>query len=104
ELELNRCCPTKNLVDGNQRSVQCSSRSSLLNKPTGRRLSHFLHFLHNSGPDSHSGEIGQVGLLTAALAFFNTLTFVALPATATRFISRNIGSLQPKTAGAVART
>src|SRR5205809_1690637 len=49
-------------------------------------------------------EIGQVSLLTAALAFFNTLTLVALPATATRFISRNIGSLHPQAAGAVART
>ncbi len=49
-------------------------------------------------------EIGQVGLLTAALAFFNTLTLLALPATTTRFISRNIGSLQPQAAGAVART
>ena len=49
-------------------------------------------------------EIGQVGLLTAALAFFNALTLLALPATATRFISRNIGSLQPQAAGAVART
>jgi len=92
----------RTLVDRNQRGLQCSSWGSLPNKPTSRRLSHFLHLYVILARILTREEIGQVGLLTAALAFFNTLTLLALPATATRFISRNIGSLQPRAAGAVA--
>ena len=49
-------------------------------------------------------EIGQVSLLAAALAVFNTLTQLALPATATRYISSNLGTGQREVAGAVAKT
>ncbi len=49
-------------------------------------------------------EIGQVSLLAAALAVFNTLTQLALPATATRYISSSLGKGQREDGGAVART
>ncbi len=49
-------------------------------------------------------EIGQVSLLAATLAVFNTLTQLALPATATRYISSSLGKAQRENAGAVART
>lgn len=49
-------------------------------------------------------EIGQVSLLAATLAIFNTITQVALPATATRYISSSLGRGHPDTAGAVVRT
>ncbi len=49
-------------------------------------------------------EIGQISLLAAALAVFNTLTQLALPATATRYISSHLGAGQSEPAGAVART
>src|SRR3990172_2654289 len=49
-------------------------------------------------------EIGQVSLLAATLAIFNTITQLALPATATRYISSSLGRGQPDTAGAVVRT
>ncbi len=49
-------------------------------------------------------EIGQVSLLAATLAVFNTLTQLALPTTATRYISGNLGKGQRETAGAVAKT
>jgi O-antigen/teichoic acid export membrane protein len=49
-------------------------------------------------------QIGEVSLLTAAAAVFTTITQLALPAAATRFISASIGGKDPSTAGAVART
>lgn len=49
-------------------------------------------------------EIGQVSLLAATLAIFNTLTQLALPVTATRYISSSLGSGQRNTAGGVVRT
>src|SRR3990172_11465872 len=49
-------------------------------------------------------EIGQVSLLAATLAVFSTLTQLALPATATRYISSNLGTGQREVAGAVAKT
>ncbi len=49
-------------------------------------------------------EVGQVSLLTAALAVFTVLTQFALPSTATRFISRNIGLHDYEKASAVTRT
>jgi O-antigen/teichoic acid export membrane protein len=49
-------------------------------------------------------QIGQVSLLAAASAAFTTITHLALPAAATRFISGSIGIEDPSTAGAVART
>src|SRR3972149_11865264 len=49
-------------------------------------------------------EIGQVSLLAATLAIFNTITQLALPATATRYISSSLGRGQPDTAGAVGRS
>src|SRR2546427_970995 len=49
-------------------------------------------------------QIGEVSLLAAASAGFTTVTQLALPLAATRFISASIGSRNPSTAGAVART
>src|SRR2546426_9331266 len=49
-------------------------------------------------------QIGEVSLLAAASAGFTTITQLALPLAATRFISTSIGSRNPSTAGAVART
>jgi O-antigen/teichoic acid export membrane protein len=49
-------------------------------------------------------QIGEVSLLAAASAGFTTLTQLALPLAATRFISSSIGGKDPSTAGAVART
>ena len=48
-------------------------------------------------------QIGQVSLLAIAVAIFGTLTQMALPAAATRFISYRIGSHDAPGAGAVAR-
>ncbi len=49
-------------------------------------------------------QIGQVSLLAIAVAIFGTLTQMALPAAATRFISRSLGSRDTASAGAVAST
>jgi O-antigen/teichoic acid export membrane protein len=49
-------------------------------------------------------QIGEVSLLAAASAAFTTITQLALPAAATRFISASIGGKDPSTAGSVART
>src|SRR2546427_4301285 len=49
-------------------------------------------------------QIGEVSLLAAASAALTTITQLALPAAATRFISASIGGKDPSTAGAVART
>src|SRR6266571_4095926 len=49
-------------------------------------------------------QIGEVSLLAAASAAFTTITQLALPLAATRFISANSGSKDPSTAGSVART
>ena len=49
-------------------------------------------------------QIGEISLLAAAAAVFATLTQLALPLAATRFISASIGEGDPSTAGAVART
>ena len=49
-------------------------------------------------------QIGEVSLLAAASAVFTTITQLALPVAATRFISAGIGGKDPSTAGAVART
>lgn len=49
-------------------------------------------------------EIGQVSLLAATLAIFNTITQLALPVTATRYISNSLGRGQRDTAGGIVRT
>jgi O-antigen/teichoic acid export membrane protein len=49
-------------------------------------------------------QIGEVSLLAAASAGFTTISQLALPAAATRFISASIGGKDPSTAGSVART
>jgi O-antigen/teichoic acid export membrane protein len=49
-------------------------------------------------------QIGQVSLLAAASAAFTTITQLALPVAATRFISASFGGKDPSTAGSVART
>src|SRR2546427_9253889 len=49
-------------------------------------------------------QIGEVSLLAAASATFATITQLALPAAATRFISASIGNNDPAAGGAVART
>jgi O-antigen/teichoic acid export membrane protein len=49
-------------------------------------------------------QIGEISLLAAASAAFTTITQLALPLAATRFISASIGGKDPSTAGAVART
>lgn len=49
-------------------------------------------------------QIGEVSLLAAASAGFTTITQLALPLAATRFISASIGSRDPSSAIAVART
>ena len=48
-------------------------------------------------------QIGEVSLLAAASAVFTTVTQLALPAAATRFISSSIGGKDPSITGAVAR-
>src|SRR6266702_3465567 len=49
-------------------------------------------------------EIGAVSLLAATMAAFNTLTQLALPQAATRFISRHLASGERSLAGSVAST
>jgi O-antigen/teichoic acid export membrane protein len=49
-------------------------------------------------------QIGEVSLLAAASAGFTTITQLALPVAATRFISASLGGKDPSRAGAVART
>src|SRR3989454_1230327 len=49
-------------------------------------------------------QIGQVSLLAITVAIFGTLTQMALPVAATRFISSSIGSRDPSSAGSVAKT
>src|SRR5947199_2567458 len=49
-------------------------------------------------------QIGQVSLLAIAVAIFGTLTQMALPAAATRFISNSLGNRDAASAGAVAST
>jgi O-antigen/teichoic acid export membrane protein len=49
-------------------------------------------------------QIGEVSLLAAASAAFTTITQLALPAAATRFISASVGSKDPYNAGSVAGT
>ncbi len=49
-------------------------------------------------------QIGMVSLLAAAMSIFTTLTQLALPAAATRFISANLGTQDSSDAGAVAKT
>jgi len=49
-------------------------------------------------------QIGEVSLLAAASAGFTTITQLALPLAATRFISSSIGGKDPPTAGSVTRT
>ncbi len=49
-------------------------------------------------------DIGQKSLLTATMAVFATLTQLALPVAATRFISSSLGVQDPQSAGAVAKT
>jgi O-antigen/teichoic acid export membrane protein len=49
-------------------------------------------------------QIGEISLLTAAVAIFATITQLALPAAATRFISASIVGKDPSTARAVAKT
>jgi O-antigen/teichoic acid export membrane protein len=49
-------------------------------------------------------QIGEISLLAAAAAAFTTISQLALPLAATRFISASIGGRDPSTAGAVART
>jgi O-antigen/teichoic acid export membrane protein len=48
-------------------------------------------------------QIGEISLLAAASAVFTTVTQLALPAAATRFMSASFGGKDPSTAGAVAR-
>src|SRR5215467_5816985 len=49
-------------------------------------------------------DVGVVSLLAATLAAFNTLTQLALPQAATRFISRHLAAGEAQVAGSVART
>jgi len=49
-------------------------------------------------------QIGQVSLLAITVAIFGTLTQMALPTAATRFISNSLGSHDALRAGAVAKT
>jgi O-antigen/teichoic acid export membrane protein len=49
-------------------------------------------------------QIGEVSLLAAVSAGFSTITQLALPLAATRFISASIGNRDPSSAGSVART
>jgi len=49
-------------------------------------------------------QIGEVSLLAAASAGFTTITQLALPLAATRFISSSFGGRDPSTAWAVVRT
>jgi O-antigen/teichoic acid export membrane protein len=50
------------------------------------------------------GEVGAVSLLAATMAVFNTVTQLALPQAATRFISRHLGTEDRPLAGSVAKT
>src|SRR5215471_10436669 len=49
-------------------------------------------------------EIGAVSLLSATMAAFNTITQLALPQAATRFLSRHLAAGERSLAGSVART
>jgi O-antigen/teichoic acid export membrane protein len=49
-------------------------------------------------------QVGEVSLLTGAMAFFTTLTQLALPPAATRFISASVGGRNQPDASGVART
>src|SRR6266705_5090451 len=49
-------------------------------------------------------QVGEVSLLAAASSIFTTLTQLALPMAATRFISSHIGSNDPTSASSVAAT
>lgn len=49
-------------------------------------------------------EVGAVSLLAGALALFNTLTLLALPQAATRYISSHLGTEEKQSAGSVAKT
>jgi O-antigen/teichoic acid export membrane protein len=49
-------------------------------------------------------QIGQVSILAAAMSIFTTLTQLALPTAATRFISASMGNRDPSNASAVATT
>ncbi len=49
-------------------------------------------------------EVGAVSLLAATLAVFNTVTQLALPQAATRYISRHLGTEERPLAGSVAKT
>ena len=49
-------------------------------------------------------QVGEISLLAAVSSIFTTLTQLALPAAATRFISSHIGSNDPTNAGGVAVT
>jgi O-antigen/teichoic acid export membrane protein len=48
-------------------------------------------------------QIGEVSLLAAASTVFTTITQLALPLAATRFISASIGGKDPSTAEAIGR-
>ncbi len=50
------------------------------------------------------GEVGAVSLLAATMAVFNTVTQLALPQAATRYISRHLGTEERPLAGSVAKT
>jgi len=49
-------------------------------------------------------QIGEISLLSAAMAIFTTLTQLSLPLAATRFISARMGDQDPSDASGVART
>ncbi len=48
-------------------------------------------------------DIGQISLLTATMTVFATLTQLALPVAATRFISSSLGVQDPQSASAATR-
>src|SRR5712692_10642708 len=50
------------------------------------------------------GEVGAVSLLAATSAVFATITQLALPQAATRYISRHLGTEERPMAGSVAKT
>ncbi len=50
------------------------------------------------------GEVGAVSLLAATSAVFTTITQLALPQAATRYISRHLGTEERPLAGSVAKT
>src|SRR5437899_8548105 len=49
-------------------------------------------------------QVGEISLLAAASSIFTTLTQLALPASATRFISSRIGNNDPTSASGIAAT